>query len=177
MNRRGTLVFAAVAAILTTSFPAYADPPLSDLSDHDWFALRAIDDPGQGNETAAYLKVTSATGSGIEGTLWLYRKSGRRHIRQSSIAVEGRWIKQNRKRRTAFLDSGSSRFGAITYWQDTGDVGGKQLRVVLRIFPSFFDEKRVTDCDTPPDDDILEEEPEILGEPVPEFDEGTDPYP
>ncbi len=167
------LMSAMVAVLLGgVARTTFADPPFAPLKEHDWFAIRDINDGGKWDETAAYLQVKDSTnGAKIYGTLWIYKKSGNRHRRQPAIEVTGRWIKQNGKRRTAKLrvDTGmpnppGPEIAAISYWLDRGNQGTaeKQLRVVLRLFPSFVDKSGIIhNCDEPPDDDILEEEDEL----------------
>jgi len=182
-----------VSMVVANVESTFAEPPLAPLRNRDWFALRDVGDPGQAGETAAYLKVTFANPTRIEAKLWTYEKTGmganRKHTRTSlePVLLEGDWIKKNGKRKTVILTvvGSSTPVAAITYWLDNSNKGqdGKKLRVVLRFLPGFRSlkgkkPKSFDPCDLPPDDDILEEEPELpMNEPpVDEFDYDEDPY-
>lgn len=202
-----TAISSLVCAVAVTAQPpptAGPDIPAWLKKDSEWFTERGYTNPHSVNgHSGVFLRITSRNAKVLEGDLWFYRSNGNAHIRDAnpvkviakSRGGSGRglkaklWVKGN--------EAENDHIGWLTAWDNSRRNVRKptqppppppvvrknfQRRLALRIMKKPGSEgsikKTKMNCDTPPDDDILEEEETpVPGDPDPQMEEYEDPYP
>ena len=188
----GFLLFIYSGLAIAQAPANFERPPdgLEFKKNTDWYFRRGFDNVGRRDHSAVYfrLKTVDQNSNKITGTIWTYKpNSTGKHIRQNPVNFEGTPartgnVPKSRKyawkallKDTSVQSGGKSKIG----WLTATIRYDESIQLALRLRKNFSLEG-TTNCDDPPDDDILEEEGATpTGDPEPPTDlyEDEDPYP